>query len=91
MKIIRSLYWDQSQIPVFLSSFRYLRSFLDGLAHLAGFRSRLLLRVSVLGFPPEDHESASKEAVWLAEDSRKAGSFSEVRKIRFGSDVGART
>jgi hypothetical protein len=44
----------------------------------------------VLLSPPEDNESASEEAVWLAEDSRKAGFFSEVRRVQFGLDVGER-
>jgi hypothetical protein len=44
----------------------------------------------VLVFLPEDNGSASEEAVWLAEDSRKAVFFSGVRKIKFGSDAGAR-
>jgi hypothetical protein len=50
----------------------------------------LLLRLSVLPSRLEDNESASKEVVWLAEDSRKVGSFSGVRKIRFGLDAGER-
>ena len=51
---------------------------------------RSLLWLTVLGFPPKDNGSASEEAVWLAEDSRKAGFFSEVVRIWFGSDGGAR-
>jgi hypothetical protein len=39
---------------------------------------------------PEGKGSASEEAVWLAEDSRRAGYFSEVRKIKCGSVVGVR-
>src|SRR6267154_1025198 len=37
-----------------------------------------------------DNDSVSEEAVWLAEDTRRVGSFSEVRRIRFGLDAGAR-
>jgi hypothetical protein len=44
----------------------------------------------MLIFRAKDNESASEEVIWLAEDTRKVGSFSEVRRIRFGSDVGAR-
>jgi hypothetical protein len=39
---------------------------------------------------PEDNRSASEEAVWLAEDSRKAGFFCKTRRVQFGSDVGER-
>src|SRR6266446_1584416 len=39
---------------------------------------------------PEDKDSASEEAVWLAEDFRKEEYFPEVSKIQFGWDVGER-
>lgn len=38
----------------------------------------------MLIFAPEDNGSASEEAVWLAEDTRKAGYFSGARKSRYG-------
>jgi len=44
----------------------------------------------VLRSPAEGNRSASEEAVWLAEDFRKEGYFSEVSKIQFGWDVGER-
>jgi hypothetical protein len=44
----------------------------------------------VLISPPEDNRSASEEAVWLAEDTRKEEYFSEVGRIQSGLDVGAR-
>jgi hypothetical protein len=39
----------------------------------------------------EGNRSASEEASWLAEDSRKEEYFSEARRIRFGLVAGART
>jgi hypothetical protein len=52
--------------------------------------SAFLIHLTVLPSPAEDNESASEEAVWLAEDSRRVGFFSEVARVRFGLDVGAR-
>jgi hypothetical protein len=44
----------------------------------------------VIPFAAENIGSASEEVTWLAEDTRKAGSFFGVRRIRFGLDAGGR-
>jgi hypothetical protein len=51
----------------------------------------LKIRLTVLLSGPENDGSASEEAIWLAEDTRKAGSFFGARKIRSGLDAGERT
>jgi hypothetical protein len=49
------------------------------------------IQLTVIVFLTEDNESASEEAVWLAEDTRKGEYFSGASKIQSGLGVGART